>query len=219
MSISIQRPSENIELKLPEPMVYIYRFCGPTGKSYVGQTKDIPRRISQHLDGDGSKLLLTDLVEYGRKAFTIEILEVLTTDDPEVIASVEDFYIEELDTIHPLGYNKRTNREPTANGEPVDLSNIEISAKYVFESGKQLCFTVGAASQHRSYQTLCNAGDLLGLSKKRNRGFDFFELRVQPSDSQAPLASQYGFAPSVVYDMTLKHENGVWKILEVWHAV
>ena len=66
MSILIQRPSQNIIFKLPE-LTYIYRFCSPTGKSYVGQTKNIPRRISQHLDGEGSKPLLRDLVEYGPK--------------------------------------------------------------------------------------------------------------------------------------------------------
>ena len=65
MSILIQRETENIELKLPE-LTYIYRFCSPTGKSYVGQTKNIPRRISQHLDGEGSKSLLRDLVEFGQ---------------------------------------------------------------------------------------------------------------------------------------------------------
>ena len=211
MSISIQRLSENIELKLPEPRSYIYRFCSPTGKSYVGQTKDLQRRISQHLDGEGSKLLLTDLVEYGRKSFTIEVLEVLTTDDEAMIAHIEDKWIDRLDCIYPLGYNKQTNREPTANGQPVDLFNIEVSAKYVFEANNKLCFTVGAASQHRSYQTLINAGNLLGLSKKRNFGFDFFELQVEPFDSP--------FTPSVVYDMTLKHENGVWRILELWYAV
>ena len=210
MSILIQRPSENIELQLPE-LTYIYRFCSPTGKSYVGQTKNIPRRISQHLDGEGSKSLLRDLVEFGRKAFTIEILEVLSTDDPKIVASVEDSYIDRLDCIHPLGYNKRTNREPTPNGQPVNLSNIEISAKYVFEAGGKQCFTIGAASQHRSYQTLCNTGSLPGLTKKRNFGFDFFELRVEPYE--------YVFHPSVIYDMTLKHENGAWHILEVWHAV
>ena len=97
MSISVQRSSENIELKLPEPMVYIYRFCSPTGKSYVGQTKNLQRRISQHLDGDGRKLLLVDLVEHGRKAFTIEVLEVLTTDDEAMVAHMEDLWIDRLD--------------------------------------------------------------------------------------------------------------------------
>ena len=91
------------------------------------------------------------------------------------------------------------------------ITNPEISAKYVFEAGGKRCFTIGAASQHRSYQTLCNTGSLPGLTKKRNFGFDFFELRVEPYE--------YVFHPSVIYDMTLKHENGVWHILEVWHAV
>lgn len=209
MSITIQRPSENIELKLPE-LTYIYRFCSHTGKSYVGQTKNISRRISQHLDGGGSQLLLKDLVEHGRKSFTVEILEVLSTDDPAVVASVEDSYIERLDCIHPLGYNLRLNRELIPNGQPVNLSNIEISAKYVFESGGKHCFTVGACSQHRSYQTLCNSGSLPGLTKKRNSGFEFFEIRIEPCE--------YVFHPSGIYEMTLKHENGAWHILEVWHA-
>ena len=206
MSILIQRPSENIELQLPE-LTYIYRFCSPTGKSYVGQTKNIPRRISQHLDGEGSKLLLRDLVEFGRKAFTIEIVDILTTDDPAVIAIMEDMWIDRLDCIHPLGYNKRTNREPTPNGQPVNLSNIEISAKYVFEAGGKQCFTIGAASQHRSYQTLCNTGSLPGLTKKRNFGFDFFELRVEPFE--------FPFIPAHIYDLTLRHKNGAWHIVKL----
>ena len=39
VSIFIQRETENIELNMPQPMTYIYRFSGPTGKSYIGQTK------------------------------------------------------------------------------------------------------------------------------------------------------------------------------------
>ncbi len=68
MSIIIPRLNGDLEIKLPTPNTYIYRFLSPTGKSYVGQTKDIPRRISEHLAGQGSKTLLLDLVEFGRKA-------------------------------------------------------------------------------------------------------------------------------------------------------
>ena len=207
MSIFIQRETENIELNMPQPMTYIYRFSGPTGKSYIGQTKNIPRRISQHLDGEGSKLLLRDMVEFGRKAFKIEIVDILTTDDPAMVATMEDMWIDRLDCIHPLGYNKRTNREPTANGQPVDLSNLGISAKYVFEANGKRCFTIGAASNNRSYQTLCNAGCMPGLTKKRNFGFDFFELRVEPFE--------FPFIPAHIYDMTLRHENGAWHIVEL----
>ena len=203
--ILIQRPSGDIEIKLPEPITYIYRFLSPNGMSYVGQTKNIPRRISQHLDGEGSQLLLKDLVEHGRKAFTIEILEVLATDDAEIVASVEDSYIEKFDCIYPKGYNKRLNRELVANGQPTDLSNVEITAKYVFQDGGKLCFTVGECSHHRSYQTLLNAGYLSGLEKKRKFKFNFFEIRTEPFD--------FDFLTPCVYELTLKHENGLWKIL------
>jgi len=46
------------------------------------------------------------------------------------------------------------------------------------------------------------------VCKKRNFGV---ELKVEPYD--------YGFTPSVIYDMMLNYEKGVWRILEVWHAV
>jgi hypothetical protein len=196
MTIIIQRSTESIELKLAEPVFYIYRFCSPSGKSYVGRTKNIQRRISQHLDGEGSKLLLQDLVEYGRKAFTIEILENLKQDD--FLDEVEDLYIKKYDCIHPMGYNKRTNAEPIPNGSPVDLSNIKISAKYVFDIGGKHCFTVGEASQHRSYQTLQNAGELAGLSKKKNFGFDFFEIKVERGELE--------YTPGV-YELTLKFDE------------
>ena len=207
MSILIQRPNGPIELKLPEPITYIYRFCSPTGMSYVGQTKNIPRRISQHLDGDGSKLLLKSLVEHGRKAFTIEILEVLSTDDAEIVASVEDSYIEQFDCIHPLGFNLRLNRELVSNGQLVDLFNVQLTAKYVFQSGGKLCFTVGECSHHHSYQTLLNAGYLPGLEKKRKFKFNFFEIKVEPFD--------FHFLTTCVYELTLQHESGLWYILTV----
>ena len=185
--------------------------------SYVGQTKNIPRRISQHLDGEGSQLLLKDLVEHGRKAFTIEILEVLATDDAEIVASVEDKYIERLDCIHPKGFNLRLNRELVANGT-ADLSCLEITAKYVFQSEGKLCFTVGECSQHRSYQKLLNAGNLPNLKKKRKFSFNFFELTLEPPTHGTSM-SQFIFSPSVVYEMTIGFQQDKWKILELWNAV
>ena len=78
---TIKRSTGDIEVKLPQ-LSYIYRFfCRENKMSYVGQTKSVERRLQQHLNGEGSKLLLSDLVEYGRKAFDIEILEVLNGDD------------------------------------------------------------------------------------------------------------------------------------------
>ena len=152
--------------------------------------------------------MLSDLVEYGRKVFTIEILQIVPSETTDVDL-VEDNYIESLDTIHPNGYNLRLNRTLVQNGTQ-DLSNIEISAKYVFDDEKSIHFTIGACSQNRSYQTLLNCKDTPGLQKKIQFGFDYFEIKLEKFE--------YHFTPSVVYNMTIKYDEG-WKILEVWDAV
>ena len=206
---TIKRSTGDIEVKLPQ-LSYIYRFfCRENKMSYVGQTKNVERRLQQHLNGEGSKLLLSDLVEYGRKSFDIEILEVLNSDDQEKVDKAEDAQIEKNNCLMPNGYNKRLNRTLTKNSAQ-DLSNIEIHAKYVFSDRNHIYFTIGACSQNRSYQTLLNCKDTPGLQKKRQFGFDYFEIKLEKFE--------YHFTPSVVYNMTIKYDEG-WKILEVWDAV
>ena len=212
LSLTFPRENGDVEISLPETSIYIYRFLSPNCKSYVGQTKNLQRRITQHLNGEGSKLLLADLVNYGRKEFKIEILEVLPSDDILFANQVEDKHIERLDCIHPKGFNLRLNRELVANGT-ADLSCLEITAKHVFQSEGKLCFTVGECSQHRSYQKLLNAGDLPNLKKKRKFSFNFFELTLELDKSQ------FIFSPSVVYEMTIGFQQDKWKILELWNAV
>ena len=206
---TIKRSTGDISVKLPQ-LSYIYRFfCRENKMAYVGKTQNVERRLQQHLNGEGSKLLLSDLVEYGRKAFDIEILEVLSSDDLEKINQAEDAQIEKNNCLMPNGYNKRLNRTLTKNSTQ-DLSNIEIHAKYVFSDRNHIYFTIGACSQARSYQTLLNCGDLHGLTKKRQFNFDYLEIKFPKFD--------YPFTPSCIYNMTIKYERG-FKILEVWDAV
>ena len=215
LSLTFPRENGDVEISLPETSIYIYRFLSPSGMSYVGQTKNLQRRITQHLNGEGSKLLLADLVNYGRKEFKIEILEVLPSDDTLFANQVEDKHIERLDCIHPKGFNLRLNRELVADPDcEVSQSHVEITAKYVFRTKNSLCFTVGEFSQHRSYQKLLNIGDLPNLKKKRKASFNFFELKLE-----SPTNSQFIFSPSVVYEMTIGFQQDKWKILELWNAV
>lgn len=211
MSIIIERPNGAIQLNMPEPITYIYCFRSPNGKHYVGQTNNLPRRISEHLSGQGSKPLLKDLVEYGRAAFDITILEVLTTNDPLIVAYVEDSHIEKLNCLHPNGYNLRLNRDIMPNGESIDISNIQITGKFVYQDEGKLCFTIGECSQTRSYQTLMNLGQLPELKKKKKFRFSFFEVRVELDD--------YVFFPCMIYDLTLKHELGKFIIISANQAV
>ena len=218
LSLTFPRENGHVEISLPEASIYIYRFLSPSGKSYVGQTKNLQRRITQHLEGTGSKLLLADLVNYGRKEFKIEILEVLPSDDILFVNQVEDKHIERLDCIYPNGLNLRLNRELAPNGQPVDLTCLEITAKYVFRTKDKLCFTVGECSQHRSYQKLLNAGTLSNLKKKRKNSFNFFELKLELPTHGTSL-SQFIFRPTVAYEMSIRYNGISWEIIELWHAV
>ena len=80
MSLFIERNNGVIEIEFPSIHLHlqIYR---PTDRCYIGRTKDIERRITQHMSGRGSPALLQDLVDYGRNAFSITILETLCSND------------------------------------------------------------------------------------------------------------------------------------------
>ena len=109
MSFTINRPTGDITLNLPPTTMYFYRFtCNTNGKSYIGRTRNITRRIEQHLGQEGSPALLSDLIEYGRQNFTIEIIDVCTNNNDDVHNKIEDIYIHQFDAI-ANGYNLRLN--------------------------------------------------------------------------------------------------------------
>ena len=177
----------NIEIKFPEVKKYIYKITNTiNNKSYIGQTNDIKRRICEHLEGIGSKLLLKDFVKEGIKNFTFEVLE---TSPKIIVDTVEDYHIEKLDTLHPRGYNLRLNRKIKPNGEHVDLDNINITAKYVFKRGIHSVFTVGEYTQARSYQTLSNITNRR-LTKKRTK-FNYFEIKICAYDNVYEVGQTY----------------------------
>ena len=133
MTFQIQRSTTTIQLNLPEPTVYIYRFhCLTTDQMYIGMTKDPERRIQEHLDGKGSPHLLRALVDYGLNDFNIQIIDTIHSDNKEVILALEDSWIRKYNSLHPLGFNMKLNAEIVPNKDFVDITNLQISAKFVF---------------------------------------------------------------------------------------
>lgn len=94
-----------------------------TGKSYVGQTREtVHRRWSHHrnkaLAEDGSSYSSATAIaramrKHGIEAFDFSIIEVCT---PETLNEREAFWIVELNTLSPFGYNLTGggNNEPRA---------------------------------------------------------------------------------------------------------
>ena len=79
--------------------------CSINGKQYVGMTiqNSVSRRLYRHFNGTGNRHLSEDLYQYGREAFTVEILEENVFD--EFLPELEKSYIANLNTAHPHGYN------------------------------------------------------------------------------------------------------------------
>ena len=192
----------NISVTLPEiiiPTGYIYKITNTANnKVYIGQTKDYMRRITQHLEGDGSKPLLYDLVMGSIKDFTFEVLEIFYQN--EDLDTIEDNYIQTFDCLHPIGYNMRKNKTIESNGDAIDLNSIEIQAKFCFDKNGQKVFSVGEFTSARSYQILTNIKantETENITKKKLFKFNYLELKT---------TSDEGFMEGQMYNLTVKYK-------------
>jgi group I intron endonuclease len=85
----------------------IYKYTSPSGKSYIGQTKDLRRRINQHKNPKSLCLCFARAIsKYGYENFVLEIIETgLSRDEAD---KREEFYILHYMTLSPDGYNLKT---------------------------------------------------------------------------------------------------------------
>ncbi len=60
--MSIILTDYNVEIEIPKPKHDIYLITNTINeKQYIGQTKDMKKRILNHLQGNGSKSFLCDV--------------------------------------------------------------------------------------------------------------------------------------------------------------
>jgi group I intron endonuclease len=85
----------------------IYMITSPSGKSYIGLTKDYEKRMQYHQRPSSGCILIKNAIDkYGWDNLTKEILhENLTLDEANKLEEVE---ILERNTLSPDGYNLRT---------------------------------------------------------------------------------------------------------------
>ena len=84
----------------------IYQFTSPSGKSYIGQTNNLSRRINSHKHTSRCSAFSDAIKKYGFDKFTLTIIkDNLTIDEANYW---EALYIKELNTVSPNGYNLRT---------------------------------------------------------------------------------------------------------------
>lgn len=86
--------------------IVYHSFNTVNGKAYVGQTWDtIENRWSQHCRKDGGMLFQRAIQKYGPDNFELTIL--FSSDSQDELDFAEDAFINELETMHPKGYNLR----------------------------------------------------------------------------------------------------------------
>ena len=195
-----------VEIEMPVPKHYIYRITNTVSlKRYIGQTKNIKRRVENHLQGQGSKPLLHDIVMQGLADFEFEVLQILYEDGD--IDALEDEYLEQHNCLHPLGYNLRVNHSIEANGEEIDLNNISIQGKFVFQTDTHKVFSIGEFTQARSYQILVNIKsntDTTSIKQKRHFKFRYLELKTE---------SEQDCVTGGIYTLNLKYKFNEDKFL------
>jgi hypothetical protein len=85
-------------------MYLVYKHTSPSGKSYIGITKNYKARCRQHREARSGCLIFKAAIQlYGWDNFTHDILiDNLTLDEANTL---EQFYIKENNTLSPGGYN------------------------------------------------------------------------------------------------------------------
>ena len=85
----------------------IYKITSPSGKMYIGQTTGkLNRRISRHATESGCVAMKRAMDKYGRENMKCDVIE--ENIPLEQLDDYEMYWIDELNTLSPNGYNLKT---------------------------------------------------------------------------------------------------------------
>lgn len=109
-------------------MIGVYKILSPSGKVYIGQSIDMPRRFRQYRYGmkNSHQLKLKASIEkHGFDAHEVSIMQTFPTDiDLSVLTLYEQFYI---DQYKESGHQMMNIKDAGSNGKPSEESRIKIS--------------------------------------------------------------------------------------------
>jgi len=95
--------ARKLSLELEINLFLIYKIThNTTGKTYIGQTKNLNKRLSQHKRYKKSYIGKA-LRAYGIESFTVEIVYIAHTKD--MANRYEQHYIKYFNSLVPNGYN------------------------------------------------------------------------------------------------------------------
>lgn len=118
------------ELKPYHYKYLIYKLSFENGKVYIGQTKDLKRRLYSYLSKDSNRnhLVKKAILKYGFNTVLFEIVEVC--ESPEYLNEREKYYILKLDSYkREKGYNLEMGGFEGMPSPQTILKKIESSRK------------------------------------------------------------------------------------------
>lgn len=101
----------------------IYKITNKiNNKCYIGQSVHIERRWTEHCLPSSNSLIANAIKKYGKENFNFEILENCFIEE---LNDLEEYYIQQYNTITPFGYNVLSYQEGriTANNIGIDILN------------------------------------------------------------------------------------------------
>ena len=154
--------------------ITIYKLTNNlNGLGYVGATKNFKRRMGEHHWSKCKAIVDKAIHEYGWENFTAEVIEVC---DAEIAEEREKYWIKELNTLEPHGYNC------TTGGEMREMSTEE-RMQYSANRIKKTVFPVLQAELDKQHLTRTAFAQKLGFHSKAVS--DWMTGRSEPKLSSA----------------------------------
>lgn len=99
------------------------------GKKYIGQSNNVKRRFNEHIKGNADTIIHNAIKKYGEENFKIETLETNITNYNER----EQYWIKELNTLVPNGYNMTEGGEFCPHYTGCDTWNAHFNKEQLFQ--------------------------------------------------------------------------------------
>ena len=115
-------------VKMSESAYCVYKHTSPSGKAYIGQTKNYQSRYNEHKKCRTDTVFSTAIKKYGLDNFTHEILKDNLT--LEQANYWEEKLIKEMNTLHPNGYNLKHGGKNHSHSE-ISIEKMRYFQKYV----------------------------------------------------------------------------------------
>jgi len=141
-------------------MAVVYQLLFSNGKSYIGATKNLKRRLGEIKNNKRNGKVTTAWKDLGQPQ--IIILYKSETDNFLDLKEIEEKFVKELNTLFPNGYNST----PHGQGGPYDIvpNNETIEKLKIARKGRK-----PNLGNFHSYETRAK---MMAAHRKRHHGID-----------------------------------------------